>query len=209
MFNNGYSAAMSGRSKSYCETEVLDATMHTFWVQGFSATNYDDLVSATGLGRQSLYHAFGDKSSLFQKSLRHYAQNVTQQSLDVLASDRSPIENIRRWLNRLRIQSLKHRNGCLLTNTAVELAPHNSELAKVVASDLKRIEKALELSLDRAIEEGELPKSINAASIAIYLLGVAQGVMVLGRSGASRAKLKTLTDLALSTIELQISDTNQ
>ena len=38
--------------------------------------------------------------------------------LAILEEGGSPTANIRRWLNRLRERSGRHRNGCLLTNSA-------------------------------------------------------------------------------------------
>lgn len=175
--------------------------MQTFWTQGYDATSYGDLVEATGLGRQSLYQAFGDKQALFTTVLRHYGQRVTQQSLEVLSGDGSPIERIRQWLNRLRTRSEVHRNGCLFTNTAVEIVPHDPDVAAIVQRELKRVESALCRTLQQAIEAGELSGEEYVGELATYFFGIAQGLMVMGRLGMSRSKLKRYTDAALTMLE--------
>ena len=65
---------MIGRPRSFDESAVLDSAMNTFWERGYDSTSYPDLVEATGLGRQNLYQAFGDKRSLLTAVLRHYGE---------------------------------------------------------------------------------------------------------------------------------------
>ena len=40
--------------------------------RGYAATSVDDLTAATGLGKGSLYGAFGDKHSLYLRALDDY-----------------------------------------------------------------------------------------------------------------------------------------
>ena len=192
---------MTGRPRSFDETSVLDSAMTAFWEHGYDATSYPDLVKATGLGRQSLYQAFGDKRSLFAAVLRHYGDCVTAESIEILESPGSPTASIRRWLNRLRERSARHRNGCLLTNSAVEVVPRDPELARVVQKELRRVELALHNVLQRAIETGELSKQVDCAELATYFFGIAQGLMVMGRLNLNRSKLKQYTDAALAVLE--------
>lgn len=192
---------MGGRPKSFDEASVLEAAMQLFWEQGYRSTNYDDIVTATGIARQSLYHSFGDKTSLFRRSLEHYSKTVTQQSIDLLNGTGSALSRLRRWLKRLKTKSVQHRNGCLLTNTAVELAPQHSEFQEHFASEAKRIESAIKKTLGEAVDSGEIVADTNISSMATFLFGVAQGLMVLGRSGASSSRLDSYVNTALSTIQ--------
>ena len=175
--------------------------MQLFWKQGYGSTSYEELVVVTGIGRQSLYHSFGGKSTLYQASLKHYSQTVTQQSLDLLTAEGSPISNINRWLRRLKNKSAQHRNGCLLTNTSIELAPHHAGFRKHVARESRRIEMAAKNALWQAVDAGEISPETNVGNLATFLFGVAQGLMVLGRSGASSARLESFVQTALSTIK--------
>ena len=47
------------RTKDFEPDDVADAAMHVFWQRGYAATSVQDLVDGTGLGRGSLYNAFG------------------------------------------------------------------------------------------------------------------------------------------------------
>lgn len=192
---------MAGRPKTYDDSQVLDAAMRRFWNFGYDATSYGDIVDATGLGRQSLYLGFGDKKALFSAVLKRYGQTVTQQSIDILTQPGSPGANIRQWLNRLQERACRERTGCLLTNTAVEMAPHDSEIQKIVRRELRRVESSLRRTLTRAVGTGELAPTTDARAMATYFLGIAQGLMVMGRLGHSQTSLKQYVDTALQLLE--------
>ena len=104
--------------------------------------------------------------SLFTAVLKHYAQSVTQKSIDILNAGGSRTENIYRWLHCLCRSSGDHRNGCLLTNTAVEIVPHDVVVAKQVRKEFRRVEIALKNALNRAIAYDELEKVLDTASLA-------------------------------------------
>ncbi|WP_369265098.1 TetR/AcrR family transcriptional regulator [Streptomyces sp. R35] len=50
----------------------MRAARDQFWSVGYNGTSIDDLSAATGLGRGSLYGAFGDKHALFLRALDSY-----------------------------------------------------------------------------------------------------------------------------------------
>ena len=60
------------RPRTFDEADVVEAARDQFWNRGYAATSVDDLTAATGLGKGSLYGAFGDKHSLFLRALDRY-----------------------------------------------------------------------------------------------------------------------------------------
>ena len=52
-------------AKSFKTDEALTKAMNAFWARGYEATSMQDLVDCMGIGRGSLYAAFGDKRRLF------------------------------------------------------------------------------------------------------------------------------------------------
>jgi AcrR family transcriptional regulator len=65
--NNCYDASMA-RPRGFDEKQVLQAARDEFWSCGYAATSIDDVAALTGLGKGSLYGAFGDKHALFRLS---------------------------------------------------------------------------------------------------------------------------------------------
>lgn len=62
------------RPRTFDESMVLTAAVEAFWTHGYEGTSTRDLVKATGLNQPSLYNAFGDKRSLYRRSLDHYLE---------------------------------------------------------------------------------------------------------------------------------------
>src|ERR1700754_2970823 len=60
------------RPRKFDETEVVAAARDEFWTRGSAGTSVDDLTAATGLGKGSLYGAFGDKHDLYLRTLDEY-----------------------------------------------------------------------------------------------------------------------------------------
>ena len=58
-----------GRPRTFSEPDVVASASAVFARRGFAATSVDNLVRATGVGRASLYGAFGSKDGLFQRCL--------------------------------------------------------------------------------------------------------------------------------------------
>ena len=67
-----------GRTRSFVESEVVAAARRAFLATGYEGTSVDDLVTATGLHRGSLYGAFGSKRGLFVAALRQALGDATQ-----------------------------------------------------------------------------------------------------------------------------------
>ena len=60
------------RPRKFAEGDVVAAARDEFWTRGYAATSVDDLTAATGLGKGSLYGAFGDKHGLYLRALDDY-----------------------------------------------------------------------------------------------------------------------------------------
>ena len=65
----GYGPAM-GRNRSFDEADVVRRAAACFLRSGYEGTSVEELTSATGLHRGSLYQAFGSKRGLFLAGLR-------------------------------------------------------------------------------------------------------------------------------------------
>jgi len=73
LFLDGRHSANVARPRQFDEEKILAAVRDLFWCQDMRATSLDDLMRVTGLGKGSIYGAFGDKRNLFLAVLRVYA----------------------------------------------------------------------------------------------------------------------------------------
>lgn len=190
------------RPREFDEEAVLDAATGCFWHRGYAATSVRELAVTMGLTVPSLYNAFGDKSALFRIVLDRYVEHVIQPRIDRLAA-LPPMEAVRRFLTQIvdRAVSDPDRRGCLLINSAVELAPHDDTLAATISGHLARIELFFRGAIEAGRADGTLPVAARPDDSARLLLGVVVGIRVLARSRPERPLLDGIVRTALATIE--------
>jgi AcrR family transcriptional regulator len=61
-----------GRPREFCVDHALAQALRVFWSKGYEGASLTDLTEAMGITRPSLYAAFGNKESLFRKTLDLY-----------------------------------------------------------------------------------------------------------------------------------------
>src|SRR5215475_7801060 len=111
--------------------------MDCFWRDGYEATSVRDLAAQMGIAGPSLYNAFGDKRSLFQAVLRRYVERATRERIDRLEKSLPPKEAVRAFLGEIVERSIDgDRRGCLLVNSALEIAPRDKDLGGEISVHL-------------------------------------------------------------------------
>src|SRR5712671_866133 len=148
------------RPREFDEVAALDAAMDCFWRNGYEATSVRDLAARMGITGTSLYNAFGDKRSLFRQALKHYAERSMRERIARIESAMPPKEAVRAFVAEIVERSLGDgdRRGCLLVNSALEIAPHDPELGAEIAARFGEIEEFLKRALSAAQEDGSVPR---------------------------------------------------
>jgi TetR/AcrR family transcriptional repressor of nem operon len=192
-----------GRLKAFDEERAIDAAVDCFWLRGYEATSVRDLAESMGIGGASFYNAYGDKRSLFAKSLERYANRSMRERIARLEADRRPKEAIRAFFSEIIQRSLADpdRKGCLLVNSALDVAPHDAVIGKIVGGYLDEIRAFFRRNVEAAREAGEMAGTVDAGRIAEHLLGVLLGIRVLARTGARRKVLESVARPALDLLD--------
>lgn len=187
------------RPREFDEDFVLDAAMESFWSHGYEATSIRDLIETTGLTGASLYNAFGDKRALFRTAFDHYVESSIGERIRRCES-MPPREAIATFFDEILNRSLKDREhkGCMLVNSALEIAPHDLEFRKIIAGVLIRIETFFLKCIEAGQVDGSIRCSMPAQNVARHLLGVLMGVRVLARVRPERALLEGVIAPALA-----------
>jgi TetR/AcrR family transcriptional repressor of nem operon len=187
------------RLREFDEERALDAAVDCFWSRGYEATSVRDLAREMGIGGASLYNAFGGKRALFARVLERYADRSTRERIARLDAGHRPREAIRAFLAEVIDRSLKDRDckGCLLVNSALDVAPHDAELGRAVTTYLEEIRAFFRRNVEAMIEAGQAPRGTDAETLSIHLLGVLMGMRVLARTGARRRTLEAVVQPAL------------
>jgi TetR/AcrR family transcriptional repressor of nem operon len=178
--------------------------MRAFWQHGYQGTSVGELMKATGVQKQSLYGAFGDKHSLFVKSVQLYKNQVLSQVKAIIHETSSPLAAVDRVM-RFAIMPAKAKNcpeGCLAANTALELGLTDPEAAREVKKMFRGLEEILGEAIKRGQEIGKITTRFESGVIAQSLLNTLNGIRVLEKTGASVKEMNVIVDMALAAIKV-------
>jgi TetR/AcrR family transcriptional repressor of nem operon len=156
-----------------------------------------------GIGGPSLYNAYGDKRELFERALRRYAERSMRERIARLEASHRPKEAIAAFVAEIVDRSLKdpERKGCLLVNAALDVAPHDADVGRMVSGYLGEIRGFFRRNIDAARKAGQVPRRTDAEAVSGHLLGVVTGIRVLARTGANRKLLESVARPALELLE--------
>ena len=177
---------------------VLTEAMFRFWHYGYAATSMGDLVAAMGIPRQSIYNLFASKRRLFLRALAHYDRNFINGAQVKLASRASPRGAVLELFdNAAATAGCGHRhNGCFVVNAALEMAPHDSDVAAFVVGVFSAEEEFFRDSIVKGQALGEISAEVAPEGVAQSLLGLSIGIRVLARSRPEEHLLRTLVEQA-------------
>jgi TetR/AcrR family transcriptional repressor of nem operon len=192
------------RIKAFDEERAIDKAVDCFWSRGYEATSVRYLGEAMGIGGASLYNAFGDKRTLFVKCLERYANRSSRERMARIEEKHAPKEAIRTFLAEIIDRSLKDPDckGCLLVNSALDVAPHDAAIGKAVASYLDEIRDFFRRNIEAARRAGTVPKAIDAEDVSGHLLGVLMGIRALTRVKPDRKLLESVARPALALLDV-------
>src|SRR6201989_1991578 len=186
------------RPREFDEGTAIEAAMQRFWAAGYAATSVRDLGEAMGLGQASVYNAFGDKRTLFTQCLDRYLDANMRARIARVEKTLPPREAIETFLTEIVERSLESRLGCLLANAALEVAPHDPEIAAAVAERMGELEAFFRRCVLAGQHDGSIATSIDASDTARLLLTTVMGLRVLARGFPDRAVLEGAACQALS-----------
>jgi TetR/AcrR family transcriptional repressor of nem operon len=190
------------RPREFDEAIALDAAVRCFWARGYEAVSVRDLAENMGIAGASLYNAFGDKRGLYRRALDHYVKNSFGDRVNRF-EQLAPREALRAFFKEIVERSLSdpQRKGCMLVNSALELAPHDPEFQKVVAEVLVRVENFFHDCVVAGQRTATITTSLPAKSLAGLLLSVLLGIRVLARCRPERQLLEGAARSALALLD--------
>lgn len=174
-----------GRPREFDPDEVVDAAMKLFWARGFDGVTISDVTAATGVNRRSIYAEFGSKEKLYERAVQRYVDGPGGYLVEALAlpTARGVAEAMLRGAADT-VSGGPH--GCLTVDDGPGLAEMRAATVHKVAE-----------RFDEAVADGEL-SGVDTLVLARWLSAMCQGIAIQARSGASRADLYALADVALA-----------
>lgn len=182
--------------KRFDEDDVLDRVADQFWRSGYDGTSIQDLELASGLGRGSLYNAFGDKEAIFLAALARYAATHGSAPLGHLAQDdaRRGVAGMLQTLAQ-RMGDPGHPRGCMVTNSCA--AGRTDGIDAAIGRMRVQMEQAIELTLIRATRAGQIATDTDVRALARFFTAVAQSLSMMSKAGADAATLDDIVTVAM------------
>jgi len=178
-----------GRPRSYDPEVALDRAALLFWANGFSATSLDDLSAAMGMGRPSIYNAFGDKEALFLRALQRYRDTVALTPLRALEAEDSISEGLGAFFRQFVAYTTADRShlGCLIGTVAP--ATDLPDVQSFLKTNLAAFEAQIAEHLAAAVRRGELPRDYPAKIGARRAVNAGLAISARARFGTPRRVL--------------------
>ncbi|WP_316978876.1 TetR/AcrR family transcriptional regulator [Shumkonia mesophila] len=191
-----------GRPCAYDADDALARARDVFWQVGYAATSLDDISAATGMGRPSLYGAFGDKRALYLAALQHYQAMAGRDLRAALAPEQPVREGLRLVYDHslaLYFPAGQAARGCFLIGTAVTEAAADPHVRTALADGFRALDRAFEDRIRLAQRTGEVKKTDDPAALAKLASATLYFLAIRARTGETR---ETLEAVATSAIDL-------
>ncbi|MCB8819882.1 TetR/AcrR family transcriptional regulator [Microvirga rosea] len=192
-----------GRPRAYDPETALHRAMEAFWSAGYSGTSLDDIASATGMNRPSLYAAFGDKHDLYVKALAHYWSQGFEAMREALAGKRPLREELMSVYDgslSLYFSGEGPARGCFAIGTATTEAVLHPEIRAAFSGGLRILDKAFEDRMRAAQVAGELSPDADIETLAMVASSTLHTIAIRARMGTARAELRRLARKAVGLI---------
>jgi TetR/AcrR family transcriptional repressor of nem operon len=125
---------------------------------------------------------------------------VVPQKLGALEDQGAGLAELRGYFDGLveDLTTPEGRMGCLMVNSAIELAAEDSEVGAVVRTHMQRLERSAERALANARRLGEISERVDPRIKAAQLMATGMGLMVVGKTDPGRAVLESIVDAAFA-----------
>lgn len=192
---------MKGRPPTFNNDQVIKKAQKVFWQKGFTATSLGNLLSAMDMGSGSFYNAFKDgKKEVFREALRQRKKDFNRFKIKLKQSN-SPIELIKNFFRGLAdADESTHLQGCIISNTVVEMTFVDKELEKEAVDILKDVEGMYTRVIREAQEKGTIENQTDPEILGKYLITLYNGLNILRRMYPNKEILRQQVDLQLQII---------
>ena len=186
------------RPKEFDIDDTLDRAITVFQEQGFDGASVGGLLDAMQISRQSLYDTYGDKRSLFLKSLRRYEETQAWVPFEVL---KAPTANRDTVVKVLRTMLAAFHGGnvsCLMINAATTETQNDPVVAEIVQTYYNSVVSVFATALRRSEAAGSWIGGEPAIEVARQAMIACAGATVMSSGGLSpelaTASLRHLCD---------------
>lgn len=190
------------RPREFDRDKAVQQAMELFWRQGYEAASVQALGAAMGLNPGSLYNAFTDKHTLFLEALRCYQVREHRLACDLFTGLETGRAAIARFFRLVVEQDSNDpdRKGCLMVNSAAELADRDPAVRAQVAASRAQMAALFRGAILQAQQAGEIDAERDPDALAAFLVNSLFGLRLTAKVQPDQATLLTIVDTTLAAL---------
>jgi len=188
-------------ARQFDEQEMIANALDVFWRKGLHDATMQDLATATGVQRGSLYNAYGDKEAIFLQAFDQYARQFLDTAGHALAEG-SAAARLQCFFKVIiaNMTSGSPPRGCLTTRTAIDAAISSPAVRQRVHGLLERLEQLISKAIS---SDPNRAPALDANRVARVVVTFTRGLAVMERAGYGR---KQLNEAAATFVGAMVGD---
>ena len=191
------------RERAFDTAETLTRATDVFAEHGFRGTSLAMLTEATGLGRQSLYNAFGDKQHLYLQALDDAVARagIPLAAMVAAANGREALSVFFDALLQRCISPEPAHRRCIVSCGLLE-GLDEPRVSGALREKWQASHELLRAQVERGQKDGSIRSAEPSASLADLLMSQMSGLRVSAAAGMSAPRLRRQAELALAVLDL-------
>ena len=189
------------RPRAFNVEQVRARVTRLFTQFGYRGTSLSMLTEASGLGKQSLYNAFGDKETLYLQALEASAEHL-KAAAALLTSAPSGLAGIETFFDQL-VQHCSHgdaaERACIVSSGLLE-GPSEPRLARKLRQIWSDTASLFRSAVVRGQADGSIDPGLDPGDAATLLMSLMSGLRVTARAGNGVDNLRAAARLAIRTL---------
>jgi AcrR family transcriptional regulator len=196
-------ASKRGRPRTFDRDQALRAAQRLIWQHGYEAMSLSQLEMVMGIGKTSLYAAFGSKLEILQEATDLYLKEAGGKLTGILNKQTSTHDSIAHFLEICAedFTDPSRPTGCFLVAAAPVCSKENAEAIHFLKDRRTAVGNLIKARLERGILDGDLAPLTPIAALTEYIMTIVHGMSIQARDGASEQALKQTVALVFSTLE--------
>jgi TetR/AcrR family transcriptional regulator, transcriptional repressor for nem operon len=170
------------RPRQFDIEQVQASVSDVFTAHGYHGTSINMLMQASGLGKQSLYNALGDKQALYLQAVERASAYLAeaQATMARAANGRAAIAGFFDGLLQVCADPDPARHTCIVSAGLLEGIDDES-VARRLRDQWKATRSMLRLAIERGQRDGTVRGDIGSEELATVLMTLISGLRVSAR----------------------------
>ena len=190
------------RPRHFDIDELRERVADVFIAHGYRGTSMSMLSEASGLGRQSLYNALGDKEAAYLQSI-DCAVERNRALAAVMAEAPDGRQAVHRFFDKVIEVSAcadRSRNACIVTTGLADGADSDA-IAEKLQEKWRELGSLLQDTIERGQRDGSVRADVASEVLGGLLMTLFVGIRVTARARSGRAELETHARWVLKLID--------